>query len=130
MAAPRNTAFRLFFSCVTDFSLSVWGSQSWLQPAFSRPLLIRNIGLSLFLAAALAAQASETPVNDFIAEVRAGVKQHIPDKALAKSVHKLTLSEKLNLRVLEELESEGAGPETLAAIDDLRDKSAKLPEAT
>jgi hypothetical protein len=91
----------------------------------------RNTGLSLCLfafAATLALQAAETSVNDLIATVRTGIKQHTADKSLAKSVHKLTLGEKLNLRAMEELESEGAGPETIAAMDDLRDKSGKLPE--
>jgi hypothetical protein len=44
-SAPRNTAprttiayprFSLCILCVTDFSLSSWGCQSWPQPAFSR----------------------------------------------------------------------------------------------
>jgi hypothetical protein len=90
-----------------------------------------SFGLCLFpLALVVSLQAAEVQVNDLIATVRAGIKQHTPDKAVAKSIHKLVLSEKLNLRAMEELESEGAGPETIAAMDDLRDKSAKLPDPT
>jgi hypothetical protein len=82
----------------------------------------------LALATAAALQAVETSVVDLVAMVRTGIKQHTPDKSLAKSIHKLNLGEKLNLRIIEELESEGAGPEALAAMDELRDKSAKLPD--
>ena len=62
--------------------------------------------------------------------MRAGLQQHTPDKSLAKSLHKVTLGEKLTLRTVEELESEGAGPETLAALDQLLDSSAARPDST
>jgi hypothetical protein len=84
----------------------------------------------LGLAALTAARAGETPIQELIGMVRSGIQHHTPDKSLAKSIHKLILSQRLNVRVIEELESEGAGPEAVAALDDLRDMSAKKPEPT
>ena len=96
--------------------------ESWGGPSF--------FVVCLGFAFVIAANAAETAVNQLVAIVRAGIKQHTPDKMLAKSVHKLTLSEKLYLRAIEELESEGAGPETVAAMDEQLDASHKKPEPT
>jgi hypothetical protein len=82
------------------------------------------------LAASLCTAASETSIPELIEGVRSGIRQHAPDKSLAKSVARQTLGAQLDLRTIEELESEGAGPETVAALDELRDKSAALPAST
>ena len=78
----------------------------------------------------LAAETGGTSIQEMVDLVRTGLRQHTPDKSLAKSVHKLTLGERLDLRTVEELESEGAGPETVAALDFLLDTSAGRPLST
>jgi hypothetical protein len=75
---------------------------------------------------ALAAGA-DTGVDGLIALVRAGIRSQLPDKQLAKTVSKLKLDERLEQRVVEELESEGAGPETTAELDRLREAAESKP---
>jgi hypothetical protein len=82
------------------------------------------------LCAVVGAHAAETSVDELIAMVRAAIAKHTPDKTLAKSLHKVVLSQKMSLRAMEELESEGAGPETVAALDLLFDAAKKKPEPT
>jgi hypothetical protein len=78
---------------------------------------------------ASAGHAERKDVPALIAMVRAALRQHTPDESLAKSLRKLTLSERLDSRTIEELESEGAGPETVDVMDGLRRASAYLPDA-
>jgi hypothetical protein len=82
---------------------------------------VLSIGALAAVALAVAADATRA---DLIETVRVGIRDHTPDKALAKSLRKLTLSEKLDLRTIEELESEGASPEALDAMEALLEKSA------
>jgi len=88
-----------------------------------------SFGGVLLLAAALHS-AQPATVAELIVLVRTALQQHQPDKTLAKSLRKVTLAEKLTLRTLEELESEGAGPEAMAALDFLLDNSASRPLGT
>lgn len=85
---------------------------------------------ALLLATLNAAQTGVSSIAELVDRVRTGLHQHLADKSLAKAVHKLTLGEKLTLRTIEELESEGAGPETVAALDYLLDNSSALPPST
>lgn len=85
---------------------------------------------ALLLAAWTPTQAADPSILDLIEMVRSGVREHTPDKTLAKSLRKLVLAEKLDQRTIEELESEGAGPETVAALDLLRENSASKPAST
>jgi hypothetical protein len=86
--------------------------------------------VALITAAWTRAQAADASVEDVIKIVRSAIRQHTPDKTLAKSLHKLTLSEKLDLRTIEELESEGSGTESVAALDLLRENSTSKPAST
>jgi len=79
---------------------------------------------------ALAAPDDTTTLNGLIDLVRSSIAGKKPDKALARSVHKLNLSQRLDLRTMEELESEGAGPETLSALEFLFEKFASRPAST
>ena len=83
--------------------------------------------MALALALAATAARAET-VAGVIAAVRAGIASHEADKQVAKSVSKVKLEERLDVRVVEELESEGAGPETVGELDRLREASAGRPE--
>lgn len=77
-------------------------------------------------AAVLAAQA-ESSIATLIDVVGKAVAHHDSDNKLAGKLHKLVLAESLDDHVIEELESEGAGPKSVAEMLDLRDASAGLP---
>src|SRR3954470_23008099 len=83
---------------------------------------------TLLLFAALSLQA-QTEMNvqqvvDFIRSELA-LKQHT-DKQVAAYVRKLKLSEKLTDKTILDLEAQGAGPKTVAALQELRDQAAAL----
>jgi len=95
-----------------------------------RPLSIGALFAGVWLTVLIAAPDDTTTVNGLIDLVRSSMAQKKSDKALARSVHKLTLSRRLDLRTMEELESEGAGPETLGALEFLYEKFASRPAST
>jgi hypothetical protein len=86
--------------------------------------------LPLLLFVTTAAHGADLSLKEFVDLVRTGIEQHTPDKSLAKSLRKVTLSERLTLRYIEELQSEGAGPDSVAAMESLLDTSAAKPVAT
>jgi hypothetical protein len=87
-----------------------------------------RIGAMAFACLLLtAANSDHITIDELIAEVRAGIHQNKSDKDIAKSVRKLQLSQKMEERVIEELQSEGAGPDTLEELLYKRDASDKLP---
>lgn len=88
-------------------------------------LRIGAIGLACLLLTA--ADPDQLTIDELIAAVRAELRQQKPDKETAKSVRKLQLAQKLEDRVIEELQSEGVGPETVEELLYKRDASAKLP---
>ena len=94
-----------------------------------RPLSIGALVAGVWLRALVAADDTTT-VNGLIDLVRSSMAGRASDKSLARSVHKLTLSQRLDLRTMEELESEGAGPETLGALEYLYEKFASRPPST
>jgi len=82
-------------------------------------------------AAALAVLAAAPPqgssIATLIALVRKAIEKKEADGKLAGELHKLWLAQSLDDRTIEELESEGAGPKSVAELLDLRDASANLP---
>jgi hypothetical protein len=86
--------------------------------------------LYLTLAVCHAEQAISTSQAELVAKVRSAIRRHKPDNSLAKSLSKLALSQKLDSTTIEELQSEGAGPETVEALERLGEISAGLPVAT
>ncbi len=85
--------------------------------------------ISLLLAFPAFSASNEMRVDALIETVRTAIHQHTADKSFAKSLSKVTLSQRLELRTIEELESQGAGPETVAVLYDLRETSASRPAA-
>jgi hypothetical protein len=86
--------------------------------------------LLLVTAFALVA-AGEMPLTvvkltDFI---RSAVQLKQPDKQVAETLHHFKMVEKLDDHTIEELQSLGAGPKTVAALKELGDASANLSEA-
>ena len=85
--------------------------------------------LVLVTALALAA-ANEMPLTvakltDFI---KSAVQLKQPDKDVAETLRHFKMTEKLDDRTIEDLQSLGAGPKTVAVLKELGDASASLPE--
>jgi len=76
---------------------------------------------------ALAQQALN--LDQLLSFVRSSVKMKMPDKEVARFLGTVKLSEHLDERTVEELQGEGAGPKTVAALDALATASASLPKA-
>lgn len=60
--------------------------------------------------------------------VQSALHEHRPDRDIAQIVDTTRLAEKLGDDVVEELQSEGAGPETMDALDRAQEASRKLPK--
>src|SRR5579862_1789966 len=85
----------------------------------------------LLLLASLAFAANEMPLTvakltDFI---KSAVQLKQSDKEVAETLRHVRMTEKLDDRTIEELQSMGAGPKTVAALKLLGDASANLTEA-
>jgi hypothetical protein len=89
--------------------------------------------MSLRLALALAcgscvfAAQSGTTVAEVIRQVRTAIERRDKDADLAKALHKLKPGERLDYRIIDALETEGAGPMALAELELLRAASRDLP---
>jgi hypothetical protein len=79
------------------------------------------------LAAALAL-ADTLTVSKVVEFVRSSVKTNLADKDVAAYLAKVKLTDRLDDRVIEQLQSIGIGARTLHALQALRDLSASLPE--
>src|SRR5579883_1584287 len=77
------------------------------------------------LAAAAGAQSGST-VAETVTAVTGALQTGQPDAAIARSLHKLRLTERLEDRIVEELQSAGAGPKTLAELQRLHDATLRL----
>jgi len=80
----------------------------------------------LLCACAMAQQA--LTIEQLLAFVRSSIKLKQPDKEVAAYLVKLKLVEKLDERTVEDLQGEGAGPKTVAALNELATGSASLPK--
>lgn len=80
------------------------------------------------LAAAGAAQTA-IGVDKLVEFIRSAIAMKSPDKQVASSVAHLKLSQKLDDRTIEQLQGEGAGPKTVAALRDLASATAGLATA-
>jgi len=81
----------------------------------------------LVVCACALAQQTLT-LEQLLAFIRSSIKMKYPDKEVAAYVSKLKLSEHLDERTVEELQGEGAGPKTAAALLELANASASLPK--
>jgi hypothetical protein len=83
--------------------------------------------VALFAAClSLAAQGHGT-VNDLVATVRDELQRNRSDSRVAKEIRKVQLVERLDDRTIETLQSEGAGPEAVAELLLMRDRSSRFP---
>ncbi|HEX3879172.1 MAG TPA: hypothetical protein VHW24_19445 [Bryobacteraceae bacterium] len=82
--------------------------------------------LALLAPAVMAAEKPAATVNQVIESVRGGLAQKKDDKQIAKDLSKLKLGERLELVVLDYMESEGAGPRAMEQLGELADASETL----
>ncbi len=86
--------------------------------------------LCLVTALGLAATPETSlTVEKLVAFIRSTVKLKQPDKQVADYLHHVKMVEKLEDQTIEDLQTLGAGPKTVAALKDLRDNSASLSVA-
>jgi hypothetical protein len=81
----------------------------------------------VFTACLSVAAEGRGSVSDLVAQVRAELQRSHSDSRVAKDLRKVRLMERLDDRTIETLQSEGAGPETVAELLLLRDRSSRLP---
>ena len=87
----------------------------------------------LLVAAALVCSCAvaQQPLNleQLVAFIRSSIQLKYPDKQVASYLAHVKLTEQLDGRTVEELQGEGAGPKTVAALNELAAQSASLPRA-
>jgi hypothetical protein len=88
-----------------------------------------SLRVALILASASFGFAAQNyaSVANVVKLVRDGVAHHDSDATIAKLLHKQKLLDRLEYRVLDGLESEGAGPKTMAELDRFYQTSRDLP---
>ena len=69
----------------------------------------------------------QVTVDKLIEFLNSALSQKQPDKDVAAVVATMKLSQKLDARTIEDLQSKGAGPKTVAALSRLADASTNLP---
>lgn len=84
--------------------------------------------LCLAVSVALAATAEMSlTVQKLVSFIHSAIQLKQPDKQVADFLRHVKMAEKLDDQTIENLQGEGAGPRTVAALKDLRDASASLP---
>src|SRR5262249_8440451 len=84
------------------------------------------IGIVLLLRIIPASGETGT-VNEIIAFVRASLDAHEPDQKLAKALHRIKPTERVDERVVEELERAEAGRLSIEQLERLHEDSQALP---
>jgi hypothetical protein len=86
-----------------------------------------SIVVSLLCVSAFGQQTIS--VDKLVEFMRSSIKTKTPDKSVAEYVSRMKLTQKLDDRVIEELQGEGLGPRTVEALRALGAKSTGLPVA-
>ena len=73
---------------------------------------------------------AQQPLNldQLVAFIRSSIQLKYPDKQVASYLAHVKLTEQLDERTVEQLQGEGAGPKTVAALNELVAQSAALPK--
>ena len=79
------------------------------------------------LACLAAAAQTAVSLRTVVESVRQDLSLNRKDSQVAKALRKFKLAERLDDRTIETLQSEGAGPDTVAQLEEMRDRSAYLP---
>jgi hypothetical protein len=85
------------------------------------------LAASLLCLGALAQQTLS--VDKLVEFLESSIKMKMPDKQVADYVRKMHLSQKLEDRVIEQLQGDGLGPKTVAALRTISVSTASLPVA-
>jgi hypothetical protein len=86
-----------------------------------------RVSAALFVICLVTLANDAVSVDSVVAAVRTSMSKKRKDGAIAEALDKMKLAERLDDRVIEILESEGAGPQTLGALQRMRDGSRLLP---
>src|SRR5579885_1081921 len=86
-----------------------------------------SMGRLGLLLAVSAFAATPARVADVVSTVRSGLEHKQSDSHIAGALRKLDLGEHLDWTVVEQLESEGAGPKAMDGLQMLVDESDGLP---
>jgi hypothetical protein len=89
---------------------------------------LRFFGLLLLLTVAMLAQRAFT-VAEVVTFVKNQIKANGDDRATGDYLRKIKLTQHLDDRTIEDLQGQGAGPRTVAALKALAAESASLPPA-
>ena len=84
---------------------------------------------AVFVMCLAAWAASGYTVDQIRQFVQSAIKLKSQDKEVAETLRKMKLSERMDLDTVEALQSQGAGPKTVAVLKTLAAESASLPEA-
>jgi hypothetical protein len=87
--------------------------------------LARLVGSIFVLALPALAQQAIT-AEKLVEFIKSSITEKLPDKDVALQLVSFRLTSKLEDKVIEDLQREGAGPRTVAALTKLADQSAKL----
>jgi hypothetical protein len=93
-----------------------------------RSAFIRTVLLGCVCALSSLAQ-QQISVNQLVEFINSAVKMKQPDKDVAATLASFRLTQKLDPRVVEDLQGRGAGPRTVAALNKLAEESANLTPA-
>jgi hypothetical protein len=88
--------------------------------------MIRLLAALVLLAFPAAAEKAGSAA-DIGALVRSGLQAKRSDSRIARSLRDIRPTERIDEELIESLEGEGAGPETVAELEHLRDRSRGLP---
>jgi hypothetical protein len=88
----------------------------------------RFLGLFLVLTVVMLAQRAFT-VAEVVTFVKNQIKANGDDRATGDYLRKIKLTQRLDDRTIEDLQGQGAGPRTVAALKALASESASLPPA-
>ena len=83
--------------------------------------------VALLIACLILPAQQRGSVSDLVTHLRHEIQRKRSDSRIAKDIRNLELSDRLDDRTIEILESEGAGPETVEQLQLLRDRSSRLP---
>jgi hypothetical protein len=90
--------------------------------------VIKTLQVCVLLCAAIHAYAQSTSVRDLVKFVKSAIELKQNDVEVAKYLRRMKLTDHLDDRTVEELQGLGAGPKTVAALREMVDTTAKLPE--
>ena len=82
--------------------------------------------LMLSCAVVWAASGQGYTVAQLLAFMRSSIQQKLPDQEVAKYVSKMKLTEKLDPSTIEQLQSDGLGPKTVAALKEQMSTTSAL----